>query len=390
MDYGKYLVDKILPYWLEISKDAECGGVYTSFDENGKVANTNKHTWFLGRELWTYSMAWRLVEEKAEFLDMCESIYQFLRKITPPDGRLPLSVTREGEPISSQGSNYYSEMYAAMGCAQYYRICKREEVWELANLFFDLSYDYYKAHRSITQSPGAKEPCKLLGLQMCMLPAAQFMRNVGRDTEKFDEAAALVIEEIRTSGFIDEKRKQVHDVAPINTPEFESDMKYLTCPAQTYELAWFVLREGEVKDDDSIRELGKKLVDFALPEGFDEKFALLPTVTSLARSLEEEFAEPRKYDDWAQWEGICAFRIAHSIFGDERYLKLARKYEKASFEYFVDEKLRRWHSTIDINDGKACERKTLTPHTSGPFHLERSFLAMYSLDKTGNILYYMS
>ena len=113
MDYGKYLVDEILPHWLAIKKDSEYGGIFTSFDENANVIGTDKTVWFFGREMWSYAMAWRQVEQRPEYVDMCEHIYQFLKKCTPPDGRLPYIVTRDGQP-KVQRDLYYSEMFCAM------------------------------------------------------------------------------------------------------------------------------------------------------------------------------------------------------------------------------------------------------------------------------------
>ena len=210
MDYGKYLVEEILPHWLEISKDEEYGGVFNWFDENSKVASTEKIVWFLGREMWSYSMAYRLVDARPEYIDMCEHLYEFLKKITPQSGRLPYIVTRDGKPKVAQNDIfYYSEIFCAMGCAQYYRICKREEVWESAELYFDVAYELYKKNKLTTQED-ADEDCKALGLHMAMLAMVQFVRNVGRDYEKYDAAACDVINEMMSAGFVNDEKKQVN------------------------------------------------------------------------------------------------------------------------------------------------------------------------------------
>lgn len=387
MDYGKYLVDEILPHWLKISKDEEFGGVYNWFDENSMVASTDKIVWFLGREMWSYSMAYRLVDARPEYIDMCEHLYAFLKKITPPSGRLPYTVTRDGKLKSAQNDIfYYSEIFCAMGCAQYYRICKREEVWESAELYFDLVYDLYKKNKLTTQEE-ADEPCKALGLHMAMLAMVQFVRNVGRDYEKYDAAARDVMNEMMSGGFIDEEEKHVNEYKPLGKEPLKTWVADMCYPGHVYEAAWFVLCEGEVKDDDKIREFGRKLLDYAMPEGFEEITELIPTDRNLSKPLEEDLIDTFRH--WPGQEATVAFRMAHYMFGEGKYLKLANRIEKAAFDYFADREDGRWYISINKSDGKVQERKNKSGHIEGPFHLERYLLAMKSITETGNIMQYM-
>lgn len=387
MDYGKYLVDEILPHWLEIKKDTEYGGVFTSFDENSNVKSTDKEVWFLGREMWSYSMAYRQVEARPEYIDMCEHLYAFLKKITPVDGRLPYLVTRDGTHKVKRDICYYSEMFCAMGCAQYYRICKKEEVWESANLYFDTLYELYKKNKYTTQEVGVEEECKTLGLQMAMLATVQFLRNVGRDSEKFDEAAKVIMDEMMNSGFVDDENKCVNEYIPLNKDKLETWLATMCYPGHVYEAAWFVLCEGEVKNDDKIRAFGKKLLDYAMPEGFEELTELIPTDRNLSKPLKEDLID--SYLAWPSEEATVAFRLAYHMFGDEKYLELSKRIEKAAFEYFADHEAHRWYVSINKSDGKVAERKTKAGHIVGPFHLERMLLALKSIDETGSILNYM-
>lgn len=386
MDYGKYLVDEILPHWLEIKKDTEYGGIFTSFDENANVKSTDKTVWFFGRELWSYSLAWRQVEQRPEYLDICEHIYQFLKKCTPPGGRLPYVVTREGKP-KVQREVYYSEMFCAMGCAQYYRICGREEVWESACLYFDTLFALYRENRNTNQEPGYEEACKTFGLHMAMIPTVQFMRNVGRDTEKYDAAMDMVLHEMMTGGFLNEEKKQVNEYRPLGNEPLKTWLADMCYPGHVYEGAWFVLSEGELRNDDRIRAFGRKLLDCAMDEGFEEITDLIPTDRILSKPLAEDLID--RYLAWPQEEAAIAYRLAYHMFGEEKYLKLSRWLEKTAFEYFADREAHRWYEYINKSDGKVAQRTGKSGHIMGPFHLERMLLVFKCIDETGSIRKYL-
>lgn len=391
MNYGKYLTDEILPHWLSISKDEEFGGVFNVFDENSKVATTDKLVWFLGREMWSYAMTYRLVEPRPEYIEMCEHLYAFLKKITPPDGRLPFTVTRDGktkrEQNAGNGVFYYSEMFCAMGCAQYYRICKREEVWESAELYFDVAYDLYQKNKFTTQED-AEEDCKALGLHMAMIAMVQFVRNVGRNYEKFDAAARDVMTEMMSGGFINEEKKCVNEYKPFGNEKLTTWVADMCYPGHVYEAAWFVFCEGEVQNDDRIREYGKKLLDYAMPEGFEELTLLIPTDRNLSKPLAEDLIDT--YRHWPNQEAVVAFSMAYYMFGEEKYLDLAKRLEEEAFAYFADREDGRWYISINKSEGKVTERKNKAGHIEGPFHLERYLLAMKSITENGNIMEYMS
>jgi len=389
MDYGKYLTNEILAHWNEVEKlDTVFGGVFTDYDPDGKVAGTDKDIWYQGREIWTYAMTYRLVEQRPEYLQLCECAYQFLKKCTAPDGRLPYIVTRDGSPKVAR-EVYYSEMFAAMGCAQYYRVCLREDVWELAMLYFSCLYELYKKNRTTTQVIDGEPARKCLGLHMAMLATVQFLRNVGRNTELFDEAAGMILHEMMSNGFVDEANGQVREFVALYEEELPPHLKNESIPGHIYGAAWFVLCEGELKNDDAIRLFGKKLLDHAMPAGFENTTTLIPTHLDLSKSVQDNLAVDQ-FIDWPQEEAVIAYRVAYSIFGEERYLALSKRIEETAFSYFADREARRWYNYVSRADGTVRERKKKGPHIAGTFHLERMLLALNILEKTGSILPYLA
>ena len=187
-------------------------------------------------------------------------------------------------------------------------------------------------------------------------------------------------------GHIDDERKMIIEELPIDGYELPIDKNH-TCPGHVYEAAWFVLCEAEYRDDDQIRALGKKLIDYAMPEGFLDIEKLIPTFVRPDKPY--DFNTSKTTISWPQQEAIVAYRVAYSIFGDEKYKTLSEIIEKEAFAYFADREQKRWYINIDRGLPPISERTDRSGHIEGPFHLERMLLGLAILQEDGNILRYI-
>ena len=383
--YGKYLTEKSLAHYLEIQKDEECGGIFTAFNPDGSVAKNEKHVWYFGRSMWSYAMTYLHIEKKQEYLDMCERCFEFLKKIEFVDNRLPLWVTRDGK-LFTEPKGVYNEGFVAIGCAQYYRICGREDVKEYAEKCFDIMYDgYFSLLDKRQNNPAEPVPTQVFGFNMAMLKNAQFVRNAGIRVEKANELATKCIE--RMNIHVDDELKMVLEHSPLPGYEVTKEMAH-TCPGHVMEAAWFVLCEAEYRGDKEMALFGKKLVDYSMPEGFENEIRLIPT--AIPPHDPRNFARSETILAWPQQEAITTYSLAYQMFDEEKYKRLAGMIEKAAEEYFVDEELGRWYLNIQRSDPPARERKEKGPHTEGPFHLERMLIAMDILLTDGSIKRYIS
>ena len=390
MDYWKHLTEDILPNWLKITPDLKEGGAYTDFNPDGTQKGTDKNVWFQGRALWSYAMAYRLCTPKPEYLDMCAHIYPFLKKCILENGELPFLVHRDGSPAKIRPVYYYSEMFAAMGCAQYYRICKDPNVWQTADTLFNTVFELYIKNRYTTQElpETAPVPVKTFGLHMAMLATAQFLRNAAPDPTKYDLACTMAVEEMMHGGYFEEDSGLLYEHRTLSGEPLQLPLGTISVPGHIYEAAWFVMCEGAVKQDTNILAFGKKLLDSAMPQGFASITDVIPTVCDLSRPLEESLKG--SYLAWPQQEAVIAFRLGYNLYGDKTYLTISRQIETAMRSYYT-----RFEGTIWIREilKEAGNWVTSVPagnHINGPFHYERYLLAMGTLEQTGSILPYMA
>lgn len=379
MNYRTYLTEDILPFWLKYAFDEEEGGIFTSLDEYGNVYDTDKNIWFIGRALWSFSLAYRLVEQKKEYMNACDNLFGFFAKCTLPDGRLPHRAKRNGECIVHRNL-YYSEGFAAMGCAQYYRISQNEEAKKRAEEYFDISYNQYKDPVMRIPVANGDAPYVSFGLEMFMLSVAQFVRNAGIRADECDELASSCIHNMQNNGHILEKEKTVREYIPTTDKKLPSPKDMFVCPGHIYEAAWFVMCEGVVKDDDDIKNFGIKLMNYAMPEDFHKYTSLIPT------GINDPNQET--YIWWPQWEAIIAHRLAYNICGEQKYLDISKQIEEYTFAHFADYKNGEWYTEVDC-DGNVVDRNKGT-FIKGPFHIPRTLFALVSLEETGDIGKYMS
>ncbi|GAB1452299.1 hypothetical protein MASR2M47_23550 [Draconibacterium sp.] len=134
--YKSELLDKVIPFWQNHSKDEEFGGYFTCLDREGKVFDTDKFIWLQAREVWMFSSLYNNVEQKQEWLEMALHGAEFLKKhAKDTDGNWYFSLNRQGEPLI-QPYNIFSDCFACMAFGQLYKATGNQEYAEIAKQTF--------------------------------------------------------------------------------------------------------------------------------------------------------------------------------------------------------------------------------------------------------------
>ncbi|MBR6743988.1 MAG: AGE family epimerase/isomerase [Clostridia bacterium] len=203
MNYKEQLKNNVLPFWIKHGIDRKNGGIFTCVDEKGELYGTDKSVWFQGRALWTFSKAYNTVERNPEYLEAAKSIYAFLNRCSDADGRMYFTVTEDGRGIQKR-RYYFSETFAAIGCAEYYRASGERETLLAARKYFDIAYECFTGVR-LNEPKFNRDTYdyKALSPVMIMLSTAQTMRAV--DVEQKDRYARIAkecLDEILHGGFL--------------------------------------------------------------------------------------------------------------------------------------------------------------------------------------------
>ena len=377
MNYREQLLNDLLPFWMGEALDRENGGIFTCLDKEGRLYGREKSVWFQGRALWSFSKAYNLIRQDPRLLEAARSIYEFLGKCSDTDGRMFFTVTADGRGIQKR-RYYFSETFAAIGCAEYHRASGDPQALLDARRYFDVAYGCFTG--KIPTEPKFNPETvrsKALSPVMIMLSTAQTMRAVDREqAARYDEIAANCLQEILHGGFLTE-RALLESVSLQGEP-VDSPTGRIVNPGHSMEAAWFVMLEGLLTNNREAIEAGKRIIDITLPLGWDQTHGGIIAFTDVSGREPVQLEWDMKLW-WPQCETMIAARMAYQLFGEERYLKLYRDLEAYCEKYFVDHEDGEWYGYLHYDNTVSTRVKGNV--FKGPFHIPRLYMIMAVLDQ---------
>ncbi len=384
MNFKSDLVNNILPFWLKDAIDYENGGIYTCLDKEGNIYGTDKSVWFQGRALWVFSKAYNCIEKNEEYLKAAKNIYKFFPKCTDTDGRMFFTVTADGRELQKR-RYYFSETFAAIGCAELYKATGDKEVLESAEKYFTVAYECFKGIRKNQPKINPENlKTKALSPVMIMLATAQVMRSVEGLYDKYNAIAKECLDEILHGGYLTERA--LLESVSVDGKFVDSPNGRIVNPGHSLEAAWFILAEGIVTNNDEAISAAKKIIDITLPLGIDKKHGGIIAFTDLDGKPPVQLEWDMKLW-WPQCETMIALRLAYTVFKDEKYLKLYEEFKEYCEKYFVDKENGEWYGYLHYDNTVSTTLKGNI--FKGPFHIPRLYIIMAMMDEFGGIGEYM-
>ena len=385
MNYRNELINNILPFWLKNSVDYENGGIYTNIDREGNIYGTDKSVWFQGRSLWVFAKSYNVIDKNPEYLKAAKCIYEFLPCCTDTDGRMFFTVTKDGRGIQKR-RYYFSETFAAIGCAEYYKATGEREVLKKADIYFDVAYKCFKGEIPCTPKfNGENYNFKALSPVMIMLSSAQVMASMDSEKkEKYKKIAEECLEEILNGGFLTERAlfESVDKIGKtVDTPTGR-----IVNPGLSMEAAWFVMCQGILTGKKEIIEKGKEIIDITLPLGWDKQNGGIIAFCDVNGNPPVQLEWDMKLW-WPQCETMIAARLAHLIYGEEKYNALYENLEEYVEKYFMDKDFGEWYGYLHYDNTPSTTLKGSL--FKGPFHVPRLYIIMALMDATGSIDEYL-
>lgn len=375
MDYKEYLQKDILDFWLKNAIDNEKGGIFTCLDRYGKVYGEEKSVWFQGRALWSFAKAYNYIEKKNEYLEAGHKIFNFLPLCGDVSYRMDFMVTRDGNTIQRR-RYYFSETFAAIGCAEYYKATGNKKALEMAEQYFNVAYKLFK-NPQLTQ-PKYHSSAKALSPVMIMMSTAQTMRSIVSDNPMYDEIVRELAEEIVEGGFLSSSVNALLESVSeegkfINTPSGR-----VVNPGHSLEAAWFLMSEGVYSNCEKLLLAGKKIIDITMDKGVDKKNGGIIAFRDVLDQPPLQLEWDMKLW-WPQCEGIIANLLAYKIFGKEEYNDNYQMLMKYAFDHFADTEYGEWYGYLHYDNSPANYLKGNM--FKGPFHLPRMLMIVDSLEK---------
>ena len=371
--YKSELLNKVIPFWMDHSKDEEHGGYFTCLDRRGKVYDTDKFIWLQGREAWMFSKLYNQVEQKPEWLEMALHGARFLQKYGH-DGELNwyFSTTQEGKPLI-EPYNIFSDCFATMAFGQLFKATGNEELGSIAKNTFDniLRRSDNPKGRFSKATPGTR-PLKGFSLPMIICNLSLEIEHL-LSKELVEETIHNILHEVMGVFYQEDSGLILENVRPDGSFSDSFEGRLLN-PGHAIEAMWFIM-------DLSVRlnrpELAEKAVEImlrTLKYGWDEQFGGIFYFMDIKGNPPQQLEWDQKLW-WVHIETLISLIKGYALTGNTECLKWFEKVHDYTWSHFPDPEYGEWFGYLNRRG------EVLLPLKGGKwkgcFHVPRGLLQVW-------------
>jgi N-acylglucosamine 2-epimerase len=373
--YKTELLDSVVPFWLNHSKDLEYGGYFTCLDRKGEVFDTDKFIWLQGREVWLFSMLYNKIEKKQEWLEMALQGADFMKKYGRDEqGNWYFSLTREGKPLI-QPYNIFSDCFAAMAFSELYKATANEEYKQIALNTFSNILKRQNNPKGIYNKlvPGTR-PLKNFSLPMILANLSLILEDL-LGTEKVDEMAETLISEVMEVFYDKNSGLILENVTPDGSFSNSFEGRLLN-PGHTNEAMWFMM-DLAVRFNN--KSLINKSVDILLQtteNGWDKKHGGIFYFLDLKGYPPQQLEWDQKLW-WVHIETLVAMARAYKLTGNAECKAWFEKIHEYTWSHFKDNEYPEWYGYLNRRGEPFLDLKG--GKWKGCFHVPRG---LYEIWKT--------
>jgi N-acylglucosamine 2-epimerase len=373
--YKKELLDNVMPFWLNNSKDAVHGGYFTCLNRDGSVYDTDKFMWLQGREVWCFSYLYNHVEQKKEWLEMALHGAEFMERYgRDAEGNWYFSLTADGKPLV-QPYNIFSDCFATMAFAALDRIAPNDRYKKIATDTFQniLKRQHNWKGQYNKAFPGTRE-LKNFSLPMILCNLALELEHV-LGKEKVDQFIPTVIHEVMDVFYQPELGLILENVYEDGSFCDSFEGRVLN-PGHAIEAMWFIMDLGKRRNDEALIKKATEIMLQTLEYGWDKEYE------GIFYFLDVKGAPPQQleWDQklwWVHIEALVALAKGYKLTGDDRCKEWFEKVHSYTWKHFKDPEYGEWFGYLNRKG------EVLLPMKGGKwkgcFHIPRS---LYQVWKT--------
>ncbi len=374
--YRASLFDDVVPWWEKHSLDRECGGYYSMLERDGRVWATDKYMWMTGRELWMFSHLYNHHEKRSAWLDAARLGADFVRKHAfQPDGKMYFRLTRDGRPRSKVLS-IYTELFGAIGVAEFSRAADDEQLWAKAMAMYDFLIPRF----------GQPSDTPLLGYpidaefhlhahDMCRFTVAWVFNEI-RPSQQFEDDLTRSAKSIVDRHWKPELHALLENVAMDGSPMLDLPEGRMFMPGHAIESAWMLLEIARKRGDHALIQTAVDIVLASLEHGWDREYGGLKYITNIDNTPTHELGANLKLW-WPHCETLYALLLGWSLTGRQELWQWYEKVHEYTFARFPDSEHGEWFGYLDRDGAPVWTAKA--NGWKGFFHLPRVLFRCYQL-----------
>ena len=373
--YKNELLDLVVPFWLNHSKDPVYGGYFTCLDRKGDVFDTDKFMWLQGRGVWMFSMLYNKVEKKQEWLGMALHGAEFMKKFGRDElGHWYFSMTRDGKPLV-QPYNIFSDCFAAMAFSELFKATGDEEHKQIAIQTFRNIQNRQDNPKGIyTKAFPGTRPLKSFSLPMILCNLSLIMEDI-LGSEEVNKTIQPLIKEVMevfydpTSGLI------LESVTPDGkfSDSFEGR---LVNPGHTNESMWFMMDLAVRNKDMALIDRSIEILLHTTKFGWDQKHGGILYFLDVKGHPTQQLEWDQKLW-WVHIETLISMAKGYRLTGNEECKKWFEIIHEYTWNHFKDPEYPEWFGYLNREGNPLLELKG--GKWKGCFHVPRGLYEIWKI-----------
>jgi N-acylglucosamine 2-epimerase len=373
--YKKGLLEDILPFWENFAMDREDGGFTFCLDRDGSVLDTDKGVWQTARYTWMILTLYNEIERREDWLLTGRHGIEFLEKHCHDEhGKLYFMVDKKGQPLRMR-RYVYSEAFAAIAYAAYYRATGKEQYRLKAAETFDRFREYNQTPGLIPPKYTEHRKKRSMGVPMIGIVTAQELRSNLQD-DSYSAHITAWIREIEHFFLNHEYHAVMETVGPEGEFLDHFDGRTLN-PGHAIEGAWFILREALHRGrNPELIHLGTTMLDWMWEIGWDKEYGGIFYFRDVKGLPVQEYWHDMKFW-WPQNETVIATLLAYQLTGRQKYADWHRQIHEWAFKHFPDPDYGEWYGYLHRDCRISVHLKGNI--WKGPFHVPRMYYMAWKI-----------
>jgi N-acylglucosamine 2-epimerase len=343
--YKHYLLNNVIPFWLNKSADQDFGGYFTCLDREGEIFDTDKFVWLQCRQVWCFSMLYNQVEAKPEWLNFALHGADFLEKHgRDADGNWYFSLNQTGVPLT-QPHNIFSDCFASMAFGQLYKATGNEEHAKIAVDTFHKILKRKDNPKGIYSKgfPGSR-PLEGFALPMILCNLVLEIEHL-LDPVLVEETIQSGINTIMNKFYRPEFGLILENITPEGafSDSFEGR---LVNPGHGIEAMWFIMDLAERTDNKLLAQKAKDITLQILEYGWDYKYGGIFYFLDVKGHPPQQLEWDQKLW-WVHVETLISLLKGYLHTGDERCMEWFEKVHDYTWKHFADEENPEWFGYLN-------------------------------------------
>jgi N-acylglucosamine 2-epimerase len=376
--YKSELLNKVIPFWMDHSKDEHHGGYFTCLDRRGNVYDTDKFIWLQGREVWMFSTLYNRVEQRPEWLEMALHGAGFLQKYGH-DGNLNwyFSLTREGKPLI-EPYNIFSDCFATMAFGQLYKATGKEEYGAIAkNTFQNILKRSSNPKGRFTKATPGTRPLKGFSLPMILCNLSLEIEHL-LPRELVEETIHNVLHEVMEVFYQEDSGLILENVKPDGSFSDSFEGRLLN-PGHAIEAMWFIMDLSVRLNRPELATRATEILLRTLKYGWDQEHEGIFYFMDIKGYPPQQLEWDQKLW-WVHIETLISLIKGYALTGNPECLKWFETVHDYTWSHFADPEYGEWYGYLNRRG------EVLLPLKGGKwkgcFHVPRGLLQVWKTLET--------